>query len=459
MPVTNQRPAPTPTRPPVQTPATRTALYWLQGFIVLQFACQVALLFESLSSLRVVFRSANFLVSLSALVLVPGATVRHPSRWLLYGALGVIALSVFHPATNTPLVGIAQFSLYLAVIAPLFWVSRLKVTPAVVSRVLLLIWGFHTLSATVGVLQTYFPGRLQPAVSTVVEGQGEYSEGLKIELPDGTRMWRPMGLTDMPGGAAAAGVYAVLFGMGYVAVSRRWTLRLAGAGSMTTGLFCIYLAQIRSSLVVCLIVALVFLVALVYARRAADAVRLSVVLGVVAVASFTWALAVGGDLVTERYSTLVEESPGEVYYSNRGHFLEYTVTELVPRYPLGAGLGRWGMVRGYFGDESNPASPPIWAEIQWTAWVLDGGVPLALLYAGALVVTGWVSLKISRHTPDRWLAGWAALIAAYGLAVLGITFSYVPFTGQAGVEYWLLNGVLFTAAQAVARARRTGARP
>jgi hypothetical protein len=148
-----------------------------------------------------------------------------------------------------------------------------------------------------------------------------------------------------------------------------------------------------------------------------------------------------------------------VYYSNRGQFLEYTVTELVPEHPFGAGLGRWGMVRTYFGDEMNPYSEPIWVEIQWTAWVLDGGVLLALVYAAALVIAGYAVMRIARHTPDRWLAGWAALGGAYAVAVFGLMFSYVPFIGQTGMEFWLLNGLLVTAVRTVARARRAGVRP
>ncbi|HET6574196.1 MAG TPA: hypothetical protein VFG68_11370 [Fimbriiglobus sp.] len=438
--------------------ATRTALFWLQGFILLQFACQVALLFEALSPFRVVFRSAAFLVSLVALVLVPGVTARHPSRWLLYAALAVLGLNFFHPATNTPLTGAAEFALNLAVVAPLFWVSRLQITPAVVARVMLLIWGFHTLSASVGVVQTYFPGTLQPAISSVVDDQGIMAEGLKIELPDGTKIWRPMGLTDVPGGSSMSGLYAVLFGMGYAAVSRRWSLRLAGAGSMTVGLFCIYLTQIRVALVVSVIVAVAFVAALAWARRAGDAVRLLAILAVVAVGSFVWALAVGGELVTERFGTLVEDAPGQVYFSNRGQFLTYTVTELLPEHPFGAGLGRWGMVRSYFGDELNPRSTSIWVEIQWTAWVTDGGAPLALAYAAAILVAGAAVMRAARHTPDRWLAGWAALGGAYTVAVFGLTFSYTPFIGQIGMEFWMLNSLLVTAARTVARARRDGVR-
>jgi hypothetical protein len=440
---------------PLRIASTGLPLAWLQGFVLLQIGCQLALLFHALAPVRVVFRSAAFAVSLAALVLIVGPVRRHPSRPFLLAAFGIVALGILHPSTNTPLVAVAQFSLYLAIAAPLFWVGRLHVTPRVLGRVLLLIWGFQTLSATVGVLQVYFPGRFQPAVSSVVEGQGEFAEGLKIELADGTRMWRPMGLTDMPGGAASAGLFAYMFGMGFAAVSARWPLRLAGTMAMMIGLFCIYLSQIRSGLVLAGIVSLVFAATLAWLRRGADAIRLLVILFVVAVGSFAWALAVGGEAVSERFGTLIEDRPGAVYYSNRGHFLDETVSQLLPRYPLGAGLGRWGMTRGYFGDPAAPHCEPIWVEIQWTAWLLDGGVPLVLVYATAVLVAVITSARVARRTRDPWLAGWAALIAAYGIATFGLTFSYVPFIGQAGMEFWLLNALIFTTGRIVER----GARP
>ena len=59
---------------------------------------------------------------------------------------------------------------------------------------------------------------------------------------------------------------------------------------------------------------------------------------------------------------------------------------LLVEHPLGAGLGRWGMMRIYFGNEKNVDSPAIWSEVQFSAWVLDGGIVLLCLYLSALVV-------------------------------------------------------------------------
>lgn len=440
------------TPPPTPTaPAVATARAWLIGFLLLQFACQVALLFEAMAGFRVVFRSASFTASLAALAFVPGAARQHPSRPFVWAILGIIALELFHPNTNTPLAGIAQFFLYLAVTAPVVWVCRLTVGPGTLARVIAALFGFHTLSAVVGVLQSLFPGWLQPAVSTVIKDLGEYAEGLKMSLADGTEIWRPMGLTDQPGGAASAGLYALMFGMGFVAVSRSWLVRLLGAAGMVIGLYCIHLAQIRAALVVGAVVAVVFLAALVWLRRGWDALRLAAVLPTAVAISFTAALAVGGGAVSGRLETLVSESPDSVYYQNRGRFLEATVNEMLPQYPAGAGLGRWGMTHRYFGDPNNPRSEPLWSEIQWTAWVLDGGLPLVLAYAAAVVVAVGATARVAARTPDPWLAGWASVVAAYGVAVCAMTFGSIPFIGQAGMEFWFLNAAVWTAGRVTAR--------
>jgi hypothetical protein len=436
---------------PSHRPAPAAVTIWLLGFVVTQFVCQVALLFEALGGLRVAFRTAAFAMSLAALAFVPGIARRHPSQPFVWVALAIVTLELFHPSTNTPLAGIAHITLYVAVAAPLMWVTRLSVGPGALARVVALLFGFHTLSAATGVLQSLYPGRFQPTVSTVIRDLGEYAEGLKVTLADGTEIWRPMGLTDQPGGAASAGLYAAMFGMGFVAVSRRWPVRLLGAAGIAIGLYCIYLAQVRAALVVAGVVTVVFMAALVRLRRGWDAIRLAAVLSIAVGVSFAAALAVGGGAVSGRLETLVEESPDSVYYRSRGRFLEETVNELLPEYPAGAGLGRWGMTRQYFGDPTNPRSQAIWAEIQWTAWVLDGGLPLALAYGIAVAVAVGATARMAARTPDPWLAGWAAVVAAYGAAVCAMTFSYVPFIGQAGMEFWFLNAAVWTAGRASLR--------
>src|SRR5262245_34648595 len=103
-----------------QQPPNSTAQTWLIGFILLQFACQIALLIESLGALRVGFRTAIYGASLAALVLITGWSRRHPSQPFAWAVLGIVFLQILHPNTNTPLTAIAQFTLYLAILAPIF---------------------------------------------------------------------------------------------------------------------------------------------------------------------------------------------------------------------------------------------------------------------------------------------------------------------------------------------------
>jgi hypothetical protein len=316
--------------------------------------------------------------------------------------------------------------------------------------VLLVIFIFHTLSATAGVLQARFPGQFEANLSTAISSQGKsYVESLKISLASGQRVFRPMGLTDVPGGAAMAGFYTVLFGIGFFLTSRGAWMRLLCLGSIAIGMVCLYLSQVRSVLVLTAISVLAFCGLLLWQRRTSRVLLLGGLLLAIVALSFTYAVSLGGKSVTRRMSTLIEDRPGAVYYKNRGIFLEETIYVLLPQYPLGAGLGRWGMVRSYFGDETNTSSDAIYAEIQWTGWLLDGGIPLILAYVAALLMALLVSIRISlnRNIGDLYI--WGGIILAYSAGALATTFNYALFIGQGGMEFWLLNALLFAAARGV----------
>ena len=111
----------------------------------------------------------------------------------------------------------------------------IHVTPRLLVQGLLLIWGFQTLSAIVGVLQALAPGEFMPQANANFDG--ETGDGVKIVLADGATIFRPMGLTDTPGGAAAAGLTAYLLGLGFLTNGRSPALRLAAVGGMAAGLF------------------------------------------------------------------------------------------------------------------------------------------------------------------------------------------------------------------------------
>ncbi len=107
--------------------------------------------------------------------------------------LGILALEFFHPE-GTLLGSVAQFGLYAAILGPVFWVGRASVSARTVERLFLVLWAFYTASAALGVLQTYFPGQFQPALSSVIAGlgKGQLAEP-EIEAAGGEHIFRPNG--------------------------------------------------------------------------------------------------------------------------------------------------------------------------------------------------------------------------------------------------------------------------
>jgi hypothetical protein len=418
----------------------------VEAFFAFQIACQLALLLPGLGPARMVVRVAAFGASLGLLLLCRPIFRKHPATWPALGVLGLMFVSVLHPTTNTLTAGLAQAALYAAILAPLLWLPGMRVDESGLRRILLLLWGFHTASALVGVVQVTFPGALTPQVSSVVAGQGDwYVEDMKITLANGARVFRPMGLSDYPGGAAMAGFYVVLLGLGLWTGERNPWMKLAYLASLPAAMFCLYLSQMRSVLVmtgVCS-VALVGLLALRGEGR--RVIGLVVTLAGTVALSFAWAVWVGGDAASKRLASLIEDKPGEVYYSNRGHFLDETVNVLLPKYPLGAGLGRWGMMCYYFGEKDDPEHGEIWAEIQWTGWVLDGGIPLVLLYCAAMGAAFAVAGRVALSRSSGVLGLMGAIVFAYDVGALAMTFNYPLFIGQSGLEFWILNACLFAA--------------
>lgn len=431
------------------------AAVWLTIYLAVQIGCQLLLMVPALSGLRIVFRSAAFIVSVVFFFIVPGREQPHPAKiWLLL-SLFVVAVGLFHPTTNSVVAGMAQIALYVAIAAPMFWVTRLNVTEALFRRLMLALWLFHCASAGVGALQMHYPGRFQPAVSSTIEGMGEMADIYKMTLADGSSVWRPMGLTDMPGGAAVAGLYAVIFSLGIYLQYRSGLVRTISILGFSIGFFCLYIGQIRSLLVMAVIS--IATLAAVIAKRGelGRYFELTILVPLLAIVSFFWAARIGGHQTVDRVSTLTSSVRfDEVYAKNRGGFLMETVTELIPNYPLGAGLGRWGMMRGYFGDPSNADSPPIWVEIQLTAWTLDGGIPLIVLYGGAIFVAVLACYRLAVGRRTGPIPIWASLVFALNVASIAVTFNYPLFIGQGGMEFWFLNAAVFMCAVSADRHAR-----
>jgi hypothetical protein len=280
------------------------------------------------------------------------------------------------------------------------------------------------------------------------KGKG-YIESLKITTATGQRVFRPMGLTDVPGGAAISGLYAVLLGVGFFLTRRTPFAMTASLASIGLGVACLYLSQVRA-LVVMTGISLIAVAGILVWRR--DVRRLSTLLTglvVMVLAGYVAARDMAGADVSRRMGTLIRNRPGQVYYDNRGRFLEDAIFKTLPNAPFGEGLGHWGMTATYFGGGTPTKN--VWVEIQWAGWIVDGGAPLLLTYLLALAVTLLAAWRIARAPPPspeaHDLPFWAAIVLAYSVGATALTFSYPIFLSQSGMEFWLLNATLFAAAR------------
>ena len=428
----------------------------VECFIVLQYACQLGLLSSEIGQLRQLVRMTVFGASIAMLLLLSGRGDASPAAAPAKLVLVIVGFALFHPNT-TILAGSAQIGMYLAILAPLFWVAHLKIDTPTLLRVLMIIWIFQTISAAFGILQVYYPGHFEPSLAIVTQKMGSgYLKSLQFRNAYGETTWRAMGLTDTPGGAANAGFYAALLGTGFM-LTRKGPQRVLATGTIVIGLAAIYLSKNRSSLIM-LGVCELGIAAMIAMRRSllvlrpewrkresGNLPRLVVAISLAAVLSFSWAIAVGGGSITERFSSLIADKPAEVYRQNRGHLIEATIENALPQFPLGAGIGRWGMINYYFGDDSNPDSKGIWVEEQWTGWLLDGGIPLVIAYVLAIFVAMRTAFKIALSPVEPELALFAVIICGYDLAAFASTFDYVYFASQDGLGFWLLNAALFSA--------------
>jgi hypothetical protein len=414
---------------------------WIIAFVLLGMFSQLALLNENLAKLRVIFRCAPFLASI-ALLILPKGRYRHPAQQVGLLALLILALSFANPATyDSPIAALAQCAFYTAIIGPLFWVSSFQVSLRTVTVIVFLFWLFHTLSAFFGVLQTLYPGSYQPAIASALAGSEERAETLRITLADGSSIFRPMGLTDTPGGAAGSGFSAILFGLGILLSTRSRSLTIASVLSIAIGFYVIYLSMVRVHLVTIGICICAAASAFALMNDWKRVTKLVVVIAPAALIAFSLALSVGGSAVQERMTSLTDDSAGSIYYNSRGRFLANTLDDLLPKYPFGAGPGHWGMMGGYFGKPETLQ----WAEIQWTAWLLDGGILFVLAYFFAVVFTVWWAWRLTTIGARNALASWAVMIFALDVSVVALTFSYPVFCSQSGMEFWLLNACIFSA--------------
>jgi hypothetical protein len=274
--------------------------------------------------------------------------------------------------------------------------------------------------------------------------------------PTGNRIIRPPGLFDSPGAVCGPAMVTSLLGLIFcVAPGGLWKKALALLLGLA-GMAAIYLSHVRSSLLVVAAMVLVSSGVLLLLQR--ELLKATILFGLYAslmFAAYTYAVELGGESVSDRFTSLLDEDPFDLYYKSRGQQVQYGFNKLLVDHPLGAGLGRWGMINTYFGDPYNRRSRPIWAEVQTSAWIIDGGMVLLFVYGGALIASTWRDFRLAGWGQPE-LRFWAAAVLAANVGTLALIFSYTPFAGQIGMQFWLLTGALHGAAAAKARGQASG---
>jgi hypothetical protein len=363
---------------------------------------------------------------------------------LLLFALGLLALNLLHP-TSLLEAGIAQCVFQAAIAAPMFWAWKAVGNPQRLRQLLWVAFALNTAGAVMGVLQVYYPDRfMPPQFSSLGMRLNEfYVQSLTYIGPDGTRIVRPPGLSDQPGGAATTGALAVVLGVGLSLTARRPSLIAVTLGSAAVGLAAIYLTQVRSLLLMSMGALAVYAVVLFRRGQVRVAGRIAITAAVLVVGSFIWARSLGGESVEERYLGITREGAVRSYQENRGGFVAQTFGELLDEYPFGAGVGRWGMMNVYFGD---PASQ-VHVEIQITGWLLDGGMPMWFLYGGAIVVALLGVYRLTQQRLSREVAELATIVFGIQVLIVGFGWAGPVFNTQLGLLFWFLTSALYGAAR------------
>jgi hypothetical protein len=426
------------------TGATRVPWGFAELFVISQTALPALLYLPGTQAVRLPIRISAFVISLAALGwwLANAARHRPPHRaypWLA-GAAAVLVVMLFHPMTSSLYGGVAHMMLYVAVAAPLFWAPALVHTPEQLARLIGLILVCNGVNSVVGVLQVYAPDTFMPQeLSRVITASSTGLGPVTYIGPEGRLIVRPPGLFDTPGAVAGPAMFASLLGVVFGLSALAPWKRAASVLLAVAGIAAVYLTQVRISFAMILLMFGAYAFALLAQRRVSKATTIGVLGGLLLVAGFAFALSLGGQTISERFETLLAGDPVSVYYKARGIQLSYSLSELMLDYPLGAGLARWGMAAAYFGSSRVPT---MWAELQVTGWLIDGGVPLLVLYTGALLLVAHSQYRLARLTQFPRIAACAAVVFALGVGPIAMTLSFTPFVTQIGVQFWFLAGAL-----------------
>jgi hypothetical protein len=426
---------------------------WAEAFIAMQLLWGALLFVPGAQSYRTVVRAMPYVVSGAALAYYfrRGTSEVLPvsTKWLML-SFGLLLLNLLHDTAHW-FAGLAQVGFQICITAPAFWMGRSVRSEMQVHRVLWTFFIASALGSALGILQVYFPDRFLPSeFSALAQSLNPgIVQSLTYVGAGGREIIRPPGLSDMPGGAAVAGMMTMVLGLGLAAGSRvRWGVRACCFAAAIIGMTALYLTHVRSlSLVAAASVGFFALLRLRQGRTLEGVLSLATGVALV-VGAYVWAVSVGGDAVSDRFSGLADEGVFRVFQEHRGQFIRYTLVELLDQFPLGAGLGRWGMMQVYFGDPTMWQAPPIHVEIQLTGWLLDGGIPLLFLYGVALLMALRFSYRVAAHAATTALQDVAMTMLCLQLTIVCLCLTGPAFNTQLGILFWSATGALFGAVTA-----------
>jgi hypothetical protein len=425
--------------------------YWIGLFVALQYLPAALLFVPGGQSIRLLIRAVPYLASLGLLLVcwrMPAPRKAFLGRAWLAVALGLLVLNLMHPDTYA-VTGLAQCAFQICIAAPALWGDRLVTGTREFERLLWLLFLANVLSASLGLLQVFYPATFMPPEFTRLGRSlnSDFVESLSFEGARGTTIIRPPGLSDLPGGAAVAGATSGLLGLLLCLLpGQSLGKRLFCLGAANIGLFVLYVTQVRSLFLMVLFAFVVMALLLVRQKRPLHAAVFGGTAAALIAGAFLWAVTVGGETVAERFLGLAETGVVNSYKENRGAFVAHTFDEVLSDYPIGAGVGRWGMMSVNFGKWEPSEYRPIYVEIQMTGWILDGGALLFLLYGGALILTMVSCYRMCARPGDPALAYLAGVVFCLNLLVVGQAMAGPVFNTQLGMQFWLLAACLHGAA-------------